>query len=136
MNEEATPANIKPTCLVNANITTPPPPPVWIALFAHSAWLIRDGTSWEFQDGGSLPLSRKRESPPPPPPSVSVPSDLDINLTATRFGKYQSLATCTSPALFARSDWSKKVNIQPYLLFGIHARTSDVFINAFMNLFI
>ena len=44
MNEEATPANTKATCLVNTKATTP---------------------------------------------SVSVPSDLDIYLTTTRFGKYQ-----------------------------------------------
>ena len=29
-------------------------------------------------------------------PSGSVPSDLDIYLTATRFGQYQSLVTSTS----------------------------------------
>ena len=29
-------------------------------------------------------------------PSVSVPSDLDIYLATTRFGKYQSLVTTTS----------------------------------------
>ena len=47
MNEEATPANIKSPCLVNTNIWFGlyPPPPVWIALFAHSSWLIRDGRS-------------------------------------------------------------------------------------------
>ena len=51
MNEEATPANTKCTCLVNTKQLSP---------------------------------------------SVSVPSDLDIYLNATRFGRYQSLVTSTS----------------------------------------